>query len=147
MVALALPLTLGTGCVTTTNPDTGEKTIDMVKVEKTATLLKTTVASSLVLALDENPDAATDIKKYLSLTVVVIDNLIANEDYTPGALQDAILGISGDVPPVAKIAMITAIGLYDIYYGDYVTGVVGGNDVAVAFLTAFRDGIKLGIGN
>lgn len=144
VAALVLTTALGTTGCKTTNPNTGEQTVDMVKVQKAASLLKTTVASSLVLVLDKNPDKAADIKKYLGLTVVVVDELIANENYTPGKLQDAILSISGKIPAEGQVAMIAVIGLYDIYYADYVRGVAGKNQVAVTFLTALRDGIQLG---
>lgn len=135
-----------TGCVSlkSTDPVTGEVTIDEKKLEQTAALIQTTVANGLIIAIDQSPDEAAAIKTYANVAKETIDELIANTEGDPMGLQDAILAIDGVDSPEVKLAISTALGFYRIYWAEHVTGPIQEDIIALTLLTAFRDGLALG---
>lgn len=128
-----------TGCVTT-----GSGPINTNQLYKGAAILKMTVSASVVVATEKDTNAIT----YIRLIGGVLDAVISGTDYTPGTLSKAItaLNIKQLQTPEARIAINTALGLYEIYYGDYVSGKINSNQTALVLLQAIKDGINQGLG-
>jgi hypothetical protein len=137
-------LLMSVGCVSP-NPNGGGTVVTNAPVltpaqlEKSAVLLKGTVRAALVLVIDKNGTNATP---YIVLSRDALTEFIGGTNYAP----DALLKSLSALPPKAlrkaevQLAISTVVTAYEIYYGDYVRGQVNGNAVAVALLTAIRDG-------
>lgn len=142
LAALLIGLTtLNTGCMTTKAPD-GTTVVDTNRVEKLALVLKTTVSDVVILAAE---DRKQETRNRIILARNIINGLIATGDTTPSDLQNALAPQLRDAKPEVKVAVNTAISLFEIYYGDYVKGKVGGNFYAARFLTATVEGIDRGL--
>jgi len=142
LAALIVGLTcLNTGCMTTKAPD-GTTVVDTNRVEKLAAVLKTTVSDVVILAAE---DRKQETRNHIILARNVINGLIATGDTTPSSLQDALGPQLRNAKPEVKVAISTALGLFEIYYGDYVKGKIGGNIYAAKFLTAAVEGIDRGL--
>lgn len=150
MIALVGAIMMGSsGCTTTretviTNPDgtfttNVVNTVDPQTIADAAIILRSTSRSAAVLAMNDSADA----KKYINLAVVTLDTFITGNDYTPGALTEALTPILKEVKdPKIGLAVNTAVDIYQIFWGRYVKGKIAANQTAVLFLTALRDGAK-----
>jgi len=145
LLCLALLLigltSLNTGCMTTKAPD-GSTVVDTNRVDKLANVLKTAVSDVVILAAE---DRKQETRNNILLARNIINGLIASGETTPGSLQDALAPQLRNAKPEVKVAISTAIGLFEVYYGDYVKGKVGGNIYAAKFLTAAVEGIDRGL--
>jgi hypothetical protein len=144
LLSLSLVAVLLTGCVT---PQPGQPAIDPQTIEKSAIILKTTVASAVTLAIDKTGPNA---RKYAEMGEAVLNTLLVSTnaaDYNPKVLQDRLteLPIKELKSPEAKVAVFGALGLYEAFYGDYVRARINGSTNAVIFLTAMRDGVALAL--
>lgn len=139
-IAVAVTSSL-TGCATTGGTP---GVIDTNKLAKGAILLKTTVSSSIIVATEKDTNAVT----YIKMVGGLLDAIIGGTDFTPQKLEKALseLNIKELKKPEARIAINTVLGLYEIYYGDYVRGRLEGNQTALVLLRAIRDGINQGLG-
>ena len=130
-----------TGCVTLPNG-----TIDPKTIQKSAIVLKTATASAVVIALDKDKKNA---RKYADLAKTILDSLLVetNSTYSPAVLQAKMsaLPIKELQSPEAKVAIFSALGLYEAFYGDYVRNRIAGKQNAVLFITAMRDGVKMAL--
>ncbi len=106
---------------------------------KTAILLKNTTSSSLVLVIAKNGENA---RSYVDAVKSTIDQLLLTNAPTPVNLQKALykLPIKELKKPEAVLALNVLLTAYELYYGDYVKGRIGGNETASQLLTAIRDG-------
>lgn len=138
MLALAAVVALGfTGCATTPgNPPA----ITPAQLEKSAVLIKGTVRASLILVIDKN---GTNAQNYVCLVGEALNLVLSSStNYTPGALEARLskLPVSGLKKAEAQLAISSILTVYEIYYADYVSGRIGGNQVAFTLLSAVRDG-------
>jgi len=131
----------GSGCATTGGSTPG--TVDTNKLYKGAVLLKTTVSSSVIVAIEKDTNAV----RYIQIVGGALDAIIGGSDYTPQKLEKVLadLKIKELQKPEARIAINTVLGLYEVYYADYVRGRIEGNQTAMVLLTALRDGIRQGL--
>lgn len=130
---------VGSGCTTATG------TVDPATINATAVVLRGAARDGAVIAIQN--DAAN--RKYFELATGVIGTFLTGKDYTPGALQTALMKL--DIPQLnnqwVQIGLGTVIDLYQLYYGQYVKSTVNGNEAAAAFLTAVQDGFNQALGN
>jgi len=132
MAVVAAPLTLTTGCVTGPDGQPDEQTI-----QDAAVILRGTARSAAAIAIDENPENT----KYVQLAVTVLDQFLVGDEYTPGALVDALEPITAKVSDVKiKVALNTMTDLYEIFYGRYVRGQFKGKSTAFLMVKYMRDG-------
>ena len=139
-VALSV-ITLTPGCAWFQKTPTGQ--VDPMALDKAAAVLKATIADGVILACSKDKNAAS----YFTLAKAVLDTLIGGKNYTPVAFSAALQDIPvKELKGVeAKIAINTAIGLYEAFYADYVSGKISDNAAALQLLTAARDGIVNGL--
>lgn len=139
-LAMAAVVALGViGCATTPgNPQPPEITQD--KLDKSAILLKGSVRSGLLLVIEKN---GTNAQNYVCIAGQAINLLISSTNYTPGAIEKALSKLpSTDLKKTeVQLAISTILTAYEIYYADYVSGRVNGNQVAATLLGAVRDGV------
>jgi hypothetical protein len=144
LLALALaivPLSLTTtGCVT--GPD-GRTSVDTNVIDKTAIVLRTTVTDLALIAVEKDRNAAS----YFQLANAVIDKLLDGGDLSPVTVRKALeaVPIKELQGTYAKVAIATALGSYEIYWGDYIRGKIGANYAAATLLRAVKDGITFAI--
>jgi hypothetical protein len=135
-----------TGCTTTpsgTNT-TGSATnaVDPAVVTRMATVLRTAVGDSVILAMEKSPSSVD----YLVLGKTVLDAFIAGSNFSPVELRKSLQAISTKLQSAeARIAINTVASLYEIYWGDYVRNRVAGNVAALELLTAARNGMVDGL--
>jgi len=138
MLALAAVMALGlTGCATT--PGNSQPQITPEKLAKTAVLVKGTVRASLLLVIDKY---GTNAQTYICLAGDAMSVALSSSDYTPGSLEKRLtkLPVKELQKTEAQLIVSTILTAYEIYYSDYVTGKINGNQVAATLLTALRDG-------
>lgn len=145
LVGLTLAATLLTGCVTT---QPNQPAISPETIQKSAIILKTTVASAVTLAIEKSD--GPNARKYAEMGEAVLNTLLVSTnaaDFHPKNVQDKLtaLPIKELKSPEAKVAIFGALGLYEAFYGDYVRLRISGNTNAVIFLTAMRDGVSLAL--
>lgn len=143
MVALfAATLTLPTGCGTVPPADQGV-------IDATAAVLRGAARDGAVVAITP-PTGNTNNAVYFNLAANAISTFVTGKDYTPGALQNALMGIN--VPqlndPYVRVGIGTVVDLYQLYYGIYALPNLKTNaPVALEFLTAIQDGFNQALGN
>lgn len=140
-LALAAVVAVGfTGC-TTTSGNSQPPAITQAQLDKTAVLLKGTVRAGLLIVIDKN---GTNAQNYICLAGETL-NVVLNSstNYTPGALEDRLykLPVNGLKKAEVQLAVSSILTAYEIYYADYVSGRIGGNQVAFTLLSAVRDGV------
>jgi hypothetical protein len=78
---------------------------------------------------------------YVRLAVQALDQFLTGDEYTPGALTDALEPVVGQVKDLkVKLAINTATDLYEIFYGRYVRGQFKTKATAFKLVRALRDG-------
>jgi hypothetical protein len=135
-----------TSCATTTggtnHVDNSTNTIDPAVVTRMATVLRTAVGDSVILAMEKSPNSVD----YLVLGKTVLDAFIVGSNFSPTELRKSLQAISTKLQSAeARIAINTVAGLYEIYWGDYVRNRVAGNVAALELLIAARDGMVDGL--
>lgn len=137
--ALAVLVAIGfTGCATTTGNQ--PTPITQAQLDKTAVLLKGSVRAGLLLVIDKN---GTNAQNYVCLAGETLNLLVSSTNYAPGAIETALARLpSKDLKKVeVQLAISTILTAYEIYYADYVSGKLNGNQVAATLLGAVRDGV------
>lgn len=143
MLALAfvvLPVvTLTTGCKTTD----GQPVYTVDKAQKVAAVLKSTARSGVVIAWTKDKNSTP----YFKASALALAKFVTGSDLSPTALQLALQETSiRELKTVeAQLAMNTAIGLYEVFWGDMVRERVTGNEPLKVTLQGLVDGILLGV--
>lgn len=140
-LALAAVVAVGfTGCATTSG-NSQPPAITQAQLDKTAVLLKGTVRAGLLIVIDKH---GTNAQNYVCLAGEAL-NVVLNSstNYTPGALEARLykLPVNGLKKAEVQLAVSSILTAYEIYYADYVSGRIGGNQVAFTLLSAVRDGV------
>ena len=139
MLALAAVVALGfTGCATTTGNQ--PPAITQAQLEKSAVLLKGSVRAGLLLVIQKN---GTNAQAYVCAAGEVLNVVLGGTNYTPGLLEQRLakLPVKELKKAEVQLAISTILTAYEIYYGDYVSGRIGGQQVAFTLLSAVRDGV------
>jgi hypothetical protein len=135
--ATLLAAGLCAGCRSTPGP------VEQQSLDRAAVILKTAVSDSVILGLSKDTNAVI----YVRAVGSVLDTLIAEAHFKPRQIGSAVHDLPiKELNPEARIAINTLLGLYEVYWGDYVRGQVAGDRNALVLLTAIRDGIHLGLG-
>lgn len=122
------------GCVT--GPD-GTPTITQTDLDNAAVVLRTAARGAAVFAIEDDKDNA----QYIRLSVTILDTFITGDAYKPSELADALEPVLKQAQdPKVKLAINTAIDLYEIFLDRYVRGEFSKQAVAKQFVTALRDG-------
>ena len=132
---------VSTGCKSILGPaGTPITIVDSNLVDKTSAVLKATVSGAVIIAVQKDANSVP----YLRLASRIIDKSLAGGDTTPSTLEKSIGAVSVKElqGPEAKLAITAALGLYEVYWGEYVRSKIGGNYAATSLLTAVRDGIN-----
>lgn len=130
---MVLPFTLGTtGCKLT-----GDPVADAQTIADAAVILRGTARGAATIAIQENANNVA----YVRLAVQVLDQFLVGDEYTPGALTDALEPVLKEAKDLkVKLAINTATDLYEIFYGRYVRGQFKSKETAFKLVRALRDG-------
>jgi len=129
-----------TGCATTT---TGTPVYTVEKAQKTAAILKATAASGVVLAYTKDKNSTP----YFRAAALVLARFVTGSDLSPTALQLALQDTSvRELKTVeAALAINTALGLYEVFWGDMVREKVSGNEPLKITIQGLIDGVLQGV--
>ncbi len=136
----ALSMLIFAGCATTSKPGTPPAPgVSPEAVAKAAILLKNTATATLVLVIDKNGDNA---RAYIVASIAILDQFVLAGSSDPAALEKALyaLPIKELKKPEVTLTISAIVTAYELYYADYVSGKVNGNDTAKTLLTALHDG-------
>lgn len=126
-----------TGCVSP--PSTNSQQV----IDATSMILENTARAGALAAITP-PTGNTNNAVYFKLASTAIGTFLTGQNFTPGALQDALMKLN--VPQLNDVWVQLAVGgiidLYTVYYGQYVEGQVNGNLYAGAFLQAIQRGFN-----
>ncbi len=143
LVSLA-PVVLTTGCVSPGGA--GTNVVNQGTIDATAVLLKGAAQAGALAAIQNDKGNA----KYFELAADSISTFLTTTNYTPGAFQNALMGVIGNSGALTNayvtIGIGTVIDLYQLYYGQYVKGQINGNAYAGEFLTAIQNGFYMALG-
>lgn len=136
LLTLILCLTLCAGCSTT-------RPVNQVRVEQGAAVFKGTVRSLVFYAIQKDKNS----KAYFQAAQAAISIVVDVGNYSPGSLQQALNQTSvKELKSVeAQIAMNALLSVYEVYYAGRLESKIAENPYLLAFLTAARDGMALGI--
>jgi hypothetical protein len=124
---------LGSGCSTVG----GQPVINPQTAADAAVILRASARNAALLAIESDQNN----KKYIQLSVAVLDGFLIGETYTPGALADALKPvIKGANDVKVSIAVNTLVDFYEVFYGRYVKNQVQSNEIAYQFIKAVYDG-------
>lgn len=133
---IAAPIALTTGCKTT------EGEVPSQTINDVATVLKGASRGAAAIAIENKPENA----KYVKLAVLVLDQFIIGDDYTPGALVDALKPIIKEVQDTkVSLAVSTIADLYEIAWGHYVKDKIHGSITATTLIMAIKEGAEQGL--
>jgi len=138
-LVLAAVVALGlTGCVTTTGNQ--PPAITQAQLDKSAVLLKGSVRAGLLIVIEKK---GTNAQAYVCAAGEALNAILGGTNYTPGLLEQRLskLPVKNLKKAEVQLAISTILTAYEIYYGDYVSGRIGGNQVAFTLLSAVRDGV------
>lgn len=143
VLALIAPVSLSlfmTGCATTTS---GTPVYTVEKAQKTAAIIKATAASGVVLAYTKDKNSTP----YFQAAALVLARFITGSDLSPTALQLALQETSvRELKTVeAALAINTALGLYEVFWGDMVREKVSGNEPLKITVQGLIDGVLQGV--
>lgn len=133
--------TLTTSCVTITGTN-GVAIIDTNKLEKLTAILKLAVSDAVVIAAE---DRKAETRGHILLARSILDGLLLSGKTTPSDVGAALAAELKIAKPEVRLAINTALGLYEVYYGDYVKGKIDQNVYAAYLLKGAVDGIDRGL--
>jgi hypothetical protein len=141
--ATLAPVVISTGCATNSNP--AGTNVDQQVISTVSIILHGAALSGATYAIHDDANNAA----YFSLAANALGEFGSGHDYTPQALQAAILKV---LPPDYQtnqwvtLGISAVIDLYNTYWSDYAQNAVNGNAYAKAFVSAIQDGFNEALG-
>lgn len=102
-------------------------------------LLRTTAANAVGLAVIKDAEGSTPV---FQASLIFLDQLLSENVFDPEKLNG--FPIEG-LGPEARLGVNSLLALYELYFSQHVTGRIEGNENARRFVTAIRDGIRIGL--
>lgn len=142
LLIVTLPvLVIAPGCATTSTPTTPVYTVE--KAHKVAAVLTSTARSGVVIAYTKDPNSTA----YMKAVATGLATFVTSSDMSPGALQVALSATSiKELKTIeGQLALNTAIGIYEVFWGDMVRDNVSANVPAKVTIQGLIDGLLLGV--
>src|SRR5262245_1149247 len=87
------------------------------RLDRLALVLKTSVAGVVTLAAEDRKE---ETREQIRTVRAVIASLVARDEANPQSIGSAINPLLQDAKPEVRLAVMTAFGVLDAYWGDYV---------------------------